>query len=98
MSNAPSEIVIGTGFTRTTGGRTLDVHVRPGRPYAGTKQRIPYGALVLAFGNRAKLDMLPDVAKQSLPRKTLRANYKNRNSSLHAQHERRGGYLPWAVA
>ena len=43
---------------------------------------IPYDHLVLAFGNRAKLDMLPGMAEHALPLKTVGDAMHIRNSVL----------------
>ena len=43
---------------------------------------IPYAHLVLAFGNRARLDLLPGMMEHSLPLKTVGASMQIRNKVL----------------
>ncbi|MFY9478605.1 MAG: FAD-dependent oxidoreductase [Aquabacterium sp.] len=68
--------IMGSVTAVDTAQRTLRCHSLAG------ELSIPYDHLVLAFGNRAKLDMLPGMAEHALPLKTVGDAMHIRNSVL----------------
>ena len=68
--------IMGTVTSVDTLGRAVHCHCLAG------ELTIPYDHLVLAFGNRAKLDMLPGMAEHALPLKTVGDAMHIRNSVL----------------
>jgi NADH dehydrogenase len=59
-----------------TVGKTLNCHTLSG------PRRVPYDHLVLAFGNRARLDLIPGMAEHALPLKTVGDALEIRNVVL----------------
>lgn len=68
--------IMGTVTAVNTVQRSVNCHSLAG------ELTIPYDHLVLAFGNRAKLDMLPGMAEHALPLKTVGDAMHIRNSVL----------------
>lgn len=68
--------IMGTVSGVDTEARVVRCHTLAG------EQRIPYDELVLAYGNRAKLDMLLGMAEHALPLKTVGDAMHIRNSVL----------------
>lgn len=68
--------IMGTVSGVDTEARVVRCHTLAG------EQHIPYDELVLAFGNRAKLDMLPGMSEHALPLKTVGDAMHIRNSVL----------------
>lgn len=68
--------IMGTVSAVDTTRRTLTCHSLAG------ELTVPYDQLVLAFGNRARLDLLPGMAEHALPLKTVGDAMHIRNSVL----------------